>query len=165
MHSLSFFLFSFSSLGLNPPHVGVPRLRGWIWATAARLHHSHSNSGSPTHWARPGIKLASSWILIGFASTAPQQEFLHPLSYIIFHHVLSPETEFGFFSYCGHIIFKKHSLLGVPIVAQWKQIQLVSMRMWVQSLPSLSGSEIWRCHELWCRSQMWLGSGIAVAVT
>ena len=27
-------------------------------------------------------------------------------------------------------------------MAQWKQIRLVSMKMWVQSLASLSGSEI-----------------------
>ena len=53
---------------------------------------------------------------------------------------------------------------GVPIVAQLKQTQLVSMRMQVQSLASLSGSRIWHCHELWCRSQTWLGSHIAVAV-
>ena len=52
---------------------------------------------------------------------------------------------------------------GVPIVAQWKQTQLVSMRR-VQSLASLSGSRIRCCHELWCRSQTQLGSGVAVAV-
>ena len=28
---------------------------------------------------------------------------------------------------------------------------------------SLSGSRIWCCCELWCRLQMWLGTGIAVA--
>ena len=50
------------------------------------------------------------------------------------------------------------SVLGVPIVAQWEQIQLVSMRMWVRSLASLSGSEIWCCRELWRRSQTQLGS-------
>ena len=38
------------------------------------------------------------------------------------------------------------------------------MRFQVQSLVLLSGLRIWRCHELWYRSQMWLGSGIAVAV-
>jgi len=32
------------------------------------------------------------------------------------------------------------------------------------SIPSLSGLRIWRCHELWCRLQMQLGSRIAVAV-
>ena len=29
---------------------------------------------------------------------------------------------------------------------------------------SLSGLRIQRCCELWCRSQMWLGSGVAVAM-
>ena len=35
------------------------------------------------------------------------------------------------------------------------------MRMHVQSLASLSGLRIW--HELWCRSQMRLGSCVALA--
>ena len=34
----------------------------------------------------------------------------------------------------------------------------------VQSLASLSGLGIQHCHELWCRSQTWLGAGVAVAV-
>ena len=53
---------------------------------------------------------------------------------------------------------------GVSTVAQWKQSRLVSMRMRVWPLPSLSGSGIQRGHELWCRSQTQLGSCIAVAV-
>ena len=52
--------------------------------------------------------------------------------------------------------------LGVPIVVQWKQIRLGSTRIWVQSLALISGLGIWCCHELWCRSQTWLGSGAAV---
>ena len=39
------------------------------------------------------------------------------------------------------------------------------MRTQVQSLASLRGLGIQRCHELWCRSQMQLGFHIAVAVT
>ena len=55
----------------------VPRLgRGRIQATAAGLHHSHSNAGSLTHWARPGIKSVSSWILVGFVSTEPEGALL-----------------------------------------------------------------------------------------
>ena len=50
------------------------------------------------------------------------------------------------------------------IVAQWKRIQLVIMRMGVQSLGYLSESGIRCCHELWCRLKMPLGSCIAVAV-
>ena len=38
------------------------------------------------------------------------------------------------------------------------------MRTQVQSLALLSGLRIQRCHELWCRSQMWLRSDISVAV-
>ena len=38
------------------------------------------------------------------------------------------------------------------------------MRMWVRSLASLSWLRIQHCHELWCRLQMWLRSGVAVAV-
>ena len=49
-------------------------------------------------------------------------------------------------------------------MAQWKQIQLGTMKMQVQSLASLSGLRIWCCHELRCRSQTQLGSDVAVAV-
>ena len=37
------------------------------------------------------------------------------------------------------------------------------MRTRVRSLASLSGLRIRRCQDLWCRSQMWLGSDVAVA--
>ena len=37
------------------------------------------------------------------------------------------------------------------------------MRMWGQSLVSLGKLRI-HCHELWCGSQMWLRSCVAVAV-
>ena len=33
----------------------------------------------------------------------------------------------------------------------------------VRSLALLSGLKIWRCHELWCKSQTWPASGVAVA--
>ena len=45
-----------------------------------------------------------------------------------------------------------------------KQIQLVSRRMQLRFLASFSGLRIWRRRELWCRSQIWLGSGVDVAV-
>ena len=46
--------------------------------------------------------------------------------------------------------------LKVPVVAQWKQTPLVSMRTQVRSLARLSGLRFWRGQELWCRSQMQL---------
>ena len=53
---------------------------------------------------------------------------------------------------------------GVPVVGQQERIQLGSMRMWVPSLASLSGSVIQHCCELWCRSQTWLGPCVSVTV-
>ena len=76
---------------------GGSQARGRIRTVTAGLHHSHSNAGSElrlqpttqltatlTHWARPGIEPASSWILVGFISFAPQWElpefrFLNPI--------------------------------------------------------------------------------------
>ena len=55
-------------------------------------------------------------------------------------------------------------MTGVPVMAQWKRILLASLRTWVQSLTSLSGLWILHCRELRCRSQMWLGSHIAMVV-
>ena len=47
---------------------------------------------------------------------------------------------------------------------QQKCILLETMRLQVQSLALFIGIRIWHCRELWCRSQMWLGSDVAVAV-
>ena len=62
--------------------------------------------------------------------------------------------------------------LAVAIQMNWEfliwisrlRTRLVSMRMWVWSQASLSGLRIQCCPELWCRSQMCLGSGVAMAV-
>ena len=48
----------------------------------------------------------------------------------------------------------KQLYLGVPVVAE----------MQVQSLASLSGLRIQHCHNLWCRSEVQLGSAVAVSV-
>ena len=85
--SLSFyFLFIFCFLGPNPQHMDVPRLGVELelqlpaYATAiamsdpSRLCHyttAHGNDGSLTHCARPGIEPVSSWVLVGFVTTAP----------------------------------------------------------------------------------------------
>ena len=49
-------------------------------------------------------------------------------------------------------------------MAQWNRIRLGTMRFRVQSLASLSGLRTQHRHDLWCRSQMRLGSGTAVAL-
>ena len=55
-------------------------------------------------------------------------------------------------------------ITGVPVMAQQKWIQLGTMRLWVLSLASLSGLRIRHCCDLWCWSQMRLGSGVAKAL-
>ena len=47
-------------------------------------------------------------------------------------------------------------------MAQGLRTRLVSMRMWVQFLASLSRLRIQHCHERGYRSQMQLGSGVAM---
>ena len=54
--------------------IQTSQVRGPIRAMAASLHHSHSNSGSLTHWARPGMEPASSRFLVGFITAAPRWE-------------------------------------------------------------------------------------------
>ena len=54
--------------------------------------------------------------------------------------------------------------MGVPIMAQRKQIRLGTLRVQARCLASLSGLRLWHCRGLWCRLQRWLGSGTAVAV-
>ena len=49
-------------------------------------------------------------------------------------------------------------------MVQQKRICLGTMRLRVQSLASLSGLRVWHCHELWCRSQIWLGSFMEAAL-
>ena len=53
---------------------------------------------------------------------------------------------------------------GVLVVVQWVKDLTLSLRMWVQSLASLSGLRIWCGCKLWHRSQMWLASSVAMAV-
>ena len=45
---------------------------------------------------------------------------------------------------------KTVSDLGVTIMAQWSANLTRTMRLWIQSLASLSGLRIWPCYELWC---------------
>ena len=56
--------------------------RGQIRATAASLHHSHSNTGSLTHWARPGIQPVSSWMPVGVHYPPSHNKNSHSLRFV-----------------------------------------------------------------------------------
>ena len=47
-----------------------------IQAASVTYTTALGNTGSLTHWARPGIQPASSWMLVRFVSTGPQWELL-----------------------------------------------------------------------------------------
>jgi len=68
------FLFFLCLFRAAPTAHGGSQARGRIRATAASLPPSHSNTGSLTHWARPGIEPASSWVLAGSLTAEPRQE-------------------------------------------------------------------------------------------
>ena len=51
-----------------------------IQASSVMYSTDHANTRSLMHWARPGIKPASSCILVGFVSTVTQWELLHTQS-------------------------------------------------------------------------------------
>ena len=90
--SFLFFILFFVFFKPTPVAYVSFHARGQVRASAACLHHSHSNARpepcqwptpqlnsntrSLTHWWKPGIELASSLILVGFVTTEPQWELL-----------------------------------------------------------------------------------------
>ena len=86
-----YYYYYFVFLGSCLQHMEVPRLGAELelqlpayapaTATQDQSHfcnftRAHGNTGSLTHWTRPGIKLASSHILVGFIIAEPQWELL-----------------------------------------------------------------------------------------
>ena len=63
------YIWKFPGLGLNWSYScrpgPQPQQRG-IWAKPAIYTTAHCNTRSLTHWARPGIKPLSSWVLVRF---------------------------------------------------------------------------------------------------
>jgi len=83
--SLSLFFFFFFCLFRPTPAVyGGSQARGWNRAVATGLPHSHSNTRSLTHWAKPRIKPASSWMLVRVISAKPRQELLFLFLFVCF---------------------------------------------------------------------------------
>ena len=85
---------------------------------------------------------------------------------LFFQHILNNKL------YAGYTLIHKtdgiaalRALIRVPVVAQ-QVTNPTSIHEDAGLIPGLTqwGLRIQHCHELWCRSQRWLGSGIAVAV-
>ena len=103
---------------------------------------------------RLGVELELQLLAYTTATAVASQLHLRP----------APQRRCFCCSMMGTSVLFKSSYLGVPLMAQQKQIRLGTMRFRVRSLASLSVLRIWHCHELWCRLQMQLGCGFAVAV-
>ena len=86
---------------------------------------AHGNTGSLTHWARPWIEPASSWMLVRFISTEPQWELLALCSFNL-----------------ALDWFLKITLSGVPTVAQHVKDPVLSL-WWCGSNP-WPGAMSWR---------------------
>ena len=69
---LFYFIFCFS--GPHMWHMQVPRLGAELELQRPAYITAYSNTGSLTHWAKPEIKPASSWMLVRFVSTDPRRE-------------------------------------------------------------------------------------------
>ena len=73
-----FFFF----LGTHLRHMEFPRLgveselqQHQIQGTSVTYTTAPDNAGSPTHWAKPGMEPASSWIIVRFVTAEPQWKF------------------------------------------------------------------------------------------
>ena len=81
--------FSFCFLRPHPRHMEISRLEvesesqllatatataTWIQTASTTYTTAHGNTGSWTHWVRPGIEPATSWFLVRFISAAPRWE-------------------------------------------------------------------------------------------
>ena len=100
LHFLSFFLSFLFFFRAAPMAYGSPQVKSQnqdcicqptpqsqqcrIQAASATYTIAHRNTGSLTHWARPGIKPLSSWIEVGFVTTEPQRELPLTLSESMF---------------------------------------------------------------------------------
>ena len=78
---------------------------------------AHSSTGFLTHWVRPGIKPASSLILVGFVSTAPQWE--------LFFFFFNLKNVFKFFCFLGP--HPQH--MEVPRLGVESELQLLAYTM------------------------------------
>ena len=80
----------------------------WIQASSVSYTTALSHTGSLTHWARPGSKPTSSWILIRFVSAVPQCELPRHV-YILWRIYLLHSRNFK--GQLTHRLFRTESLL------------------------------------------------------
>ena len=78
-----FFFFFFWFLGPHSWHTEVPRLGVHSGVRLPAYTTAHGKAGSLTQWVRPGVKPATSWLLVRFVSTVPRWEVWSFLSHLV----------------------------------------------------------------------------------
>ena len=146
-------------------------LRSWVWSKVE--YKFKTVSFSPPHSQATSAWWAFLLYLDSYGRSDyntlnfllfPKYQTIYSLVYMIW---ILPEQALT--KYIGVFLKKKKyrlkvHLIGVLVVT-WRQwIQMAFMRMRVWSLASRSGLRIWRGREVWCRLQVWMGSGVAVAM-
>ena len=61
-------------LGLHPQHMELPRLGAEVESSPVAYATATATQNCLMHWARPGIKPASSWTLVGFLTSWATRE-------------------------------------------------------------------------------------------
>ena len=69
--------YFFFFLGPHQQHMEIAKLGVELELQLQAYTTALSNTRSLTHWAGPGVKPTSSWILVGFFTAEPQWEFLN----------------------------------------------------------------------------------------
>ena len=112
---------------------------------------AHGNAGSFTRWGRPGIKLTTSWLLVGFVSTASQME-LHfnyfwgysSVAFSVFH-CHATTTTIRLQDFCPFPSRKLHSFYSStpqpPLRSPWSP-PFYSLSLWTWLLKELHISRI-----------------------
>ena len=124
------------------------------------------------------IKPGENWFLFSWSVALLRLETIHGMTVFYFPIVDDCRYSFGISEmkviletiYFIPIIFTDKVYMDLKGQLSWSSCQgsgvnePESLRMQVRSLALISGLRIWHCHEVWCRLQTWLGSGISVAV-
>ena len=122
-------------LGPHLQHMEVPRLGVESELQVLAYAIATATPESLTHWARPGIKPESSWILVGLITTEPRWE----LSYC----VLSQETG------CSSLCSKQKKWIFVLATRQFS-LTWISFSAWgIEAAPGTDSSGVCYLMYVW----------------
>ena len=108
--------------------------------TSATYTTAHSNAGSLTHWARPGIKPESSWILVRFVTTEPWLKLPRDTVLLSVKSIVATDLEIG------NVFHRQNDLILIlthqrPEDTDWKKFMKPGV-----TLSSFRKFGLWNLH-------------------